>query len=304
MRNNHRSLACRADYSTRQKRKPRACVRARAIALRHPLNGLSETAPATSPYRARPSGRLGPFGPFSSRRPRKTLVSHYNPSPHRPSPAYFPSPPQIGEVCPRRPRYRVTASILNRRKYCTKMPTLNWIGKDAVVIHHHHVPFHLLKDVPELNCGFRYCELGEPPETRRPESNLLRRMPLKPRTPPTRKHRRPPNPTRDQGVMTQTERKSGTDTSEANAVSGDVSVPDFRGLGTDTSEANAVSGDVSVTCLSQNFSVQSVDGLEITICDLKLVSPYKYGCCKDAVTNRDHLRGKLLRSQPPRNGLL
>lgn len=33
------------------------------------------------------------------------------------------------------------------------MPTLNWIGKDAVVNHHHRVPFHLLKDVPELGCG-------------------------------------------------------------------------------------------------------------------------------------------------------
>ena len=33
------------------------------------------------------------------------------------------------------------------------MPTLNWIGKDAVVHHHHHVPFHLLKDVPDLGCG-------------------------------------------------------------------------------------------------------------------------------------------------------
>ncbi|MFA6093675.1 MAG: site-specific DNA-methyltransferase [Elusimicrobiota bacterium] len=33
------------------------------------------------------------------------------------------------------------------------MPTLNWIGKDAVVNHHHHVPFHLLKDVPGLACG-------------------------------------------------------------------------------------------------------------------------------------------------------
>jgi len=33
------------------------------------------------------------------------------------------------------------------------MPTLNWIGKDAVVNHHQHVPFHLLKDVPELACG-------------------------------------------------------------------------------------------------------------------------------------------------------
>lgn len=33
------------------------------------------------------------------------------------------------------------------------MPTLNWIGKDAVVKHHHEVPFHLLKDVPDLACG-------------------------------------------------------------------------------------------------------------------------------------------------------
>lgn len=33
------------------------------------------------------------------------------------------------------------------------MPTLNWIGKDAVVNHHLHVPFHLLKDVPDLGCG-------------------------------------------------------------------------------------------------------------------------------------------------------
>ena len=33
------------------------------------------------------------------------------------------------------------------------MPTLHWIGKDAVVNHHRQVPFHLLKDVPELACG-------------------------------------------------------------------------------------------------------------------------------------------------------
>ena len=33
------------------------------------------------------------------------------------------------------------------------MPTLNWIGKDSVVNHHHAVPFHLLKDVPDLACG-------------------------------------------------------------------------------------------------------------------------------------------------------
>ena len=33
------------------------------------------------------------------------------------------------------------------------MPTLNWIGKEAVVNHHQQVPFRLLKDVPELACG-------------------------------------------------------------------------------------------------------------------------------------------------------
>lgn len=33
------------------------------------------------------------------------------------------------------------------------MPTLNWVGKDAVVTHDQKVPFHLLRDVPELACG-------------------------------------------------------------------------------------------------------------------------------------------------------
>ncbi|MBI2918637.1 MAG: site-specific DNA-methyltransferase [Chloroflexi bacterium] len=33
------------------------------------------------------------------------------------------------------------------------MPTLNWIGKEAVVTHHQQVPYHLLKDVPDLACG-------------------------------------------------------------------------------------------------------------------------------------------------------
>ena len=33
------------------------------------------------------------------------------------------------------------------------MPTLNWIGKEAVVNHHLQVPFRLLKDVPALSCG-------------------------------------------------------------------------------------------------------------------------------------------------------
>jgi len=33
------------------------------------------------------------------------------------------------------------------------MPTLNWIGKEAVVKHHKDVPFRLLEQVPELSCG-------------------------------------------------------------------------------------------------------------------------------------------------------
>ncbi len=32
------------------------------------------------------------------------------------------------------------------------MPTLNWIGKEAVVRHHSEVPFRLLEEVPELSC--------------------------------------------------------------------------------------------------------------------------------------------------------
>jgi adenine-specific DNA-methyltransferase len=33
------------------------------------------------------------------------------------------------------------------------LPTLNWIGKEAVVRHHQDVPFRLLEAVPELSCG-------------------------------------------------------------------------------------------------------------------------------------------------------
>jgi len=33
------------------------------------------------------------------------------------------------------------------------MPTLEWIGKKAVVNHHRDVPFHLLEEVPELSYG-------------------------------------------------------------------------------------------------------------------------------------------------------
>ena len=33
------------------------------------------------------------------------------------------------------------------------MPTLDWIGKEAVRQHHHEVPFHLLREVPDLGAG-------------------------------------------------------------------------------------------------------------------------------------------------------
>lgn len=36
------------------------------------------------------------------------------------------------------------------------MPTLNWIGKEAVIKHHKDVPFRLLEPVPELSCGDAY----------------------------------------------------------------------------------------------------------------------------------------------------
>ena len=33
------------------------------------------------------------------------------------------------------------------------MPSLNWIGKQAVTQHHKHVPFRILQPVAELSCG-------------------------------------------------------------------------------------------------------------------------------------------------------
>ena len=33
------------------------------------------------------------------------------------------------------------------------MPTLNWIGKEAVLNHHQEVPFHLLRSDPDLSVG-------------------------------------------------------------------------------------------------------------------------------------------------------
>ncbi len=41
--------------------------------------------------------------------------------------------------------------LTHRHTY--SMPTLNWIGKEAVINHHNEVPFHLLEDVPELSVG-------------------------------------------------------------------------------------------------------------------------------------------------------
>ena len=40
------------------------------------------------------------------------------------------------------------------------MPTLNWIGKEAVVRHHKDVPFRLLEPVPNLSCGPQSTEGG------------------------------------------------------------------------------------------------------------------------------------------------
>ncbi len=42
-----------------------------------------------------------------------------------------------------------------------RMPTLNWIGKDAVVRHHQEVPFRLLEPVPELSCRAERAESFE-----------------------------------------------------------------------------------------------------------------------------------------------
>ena len=35
------------------------------------------------------------------------------------------------------------------------MPTLNWIGKDAVINHHKEAPFRLLKPIDKLSVGSR-----------------------------------------------------------------------------------------------------------------------------------------------------
>src|SRR5438105_1651064 len=40
-----------------------------------------------------------------------------------------------------------------RMRYTGAVPTLHWLGRDAVVTHHDRVPFHLLQDVPALSVG-------------------------------------------------------------------------------------------------------------------------------------------------------
>ena len=82
------------------------------------------------------------------------------------------------------------------------MPTLNWIGKEAVVNHHLKVPFHLLKDVPELACGEPgngnlivqddNCA-GATAAVRRTTGHLLRRLPARARALAGGAPHRPPN---------------------------------------------------------------------------------------------------------------
>jgi hypothetical protein len=45
----------------------------------------------------------------------------------------------------------------NGRIKCGIMPRLEWIGRKAVEKHHRQVPFHLLKEVPELSVGDPGC---------------------------------------------------------------------------------------------------------------------------------------------------
>jgi hypothetical protein len=45
------------------------------------------------------------------------------------------------------------------------MPTLNWIGKDAVINHHKEVPFRLLKCRADLSVGDPLCPLDISPKS-------------------------------------------------------------------------------------------------------------------------------------------
>lgn len=44
-------------------------------------------------------------------------------------------------------------SITKMGKREGRMPRLDWIGRKAVENHHRQVPFHLLREVPELSVG-------------------------------------------------------------------------------------------------------------------------------------------------------
>jgi adenine-specific DNA-methyltransferase len=50
-------------------------------------------------------------------------------------------------------REQAISTGLNAHASVSAMRSLPWIGKEAVVNHHHTVPFHLLRDVPELSVG-------------------------------------------------------------------------------------------------------------------------------------------------------
>lgn len=53
----------------------------------------------------------------------------------------------------RRTRQRGRRNQPQALRVTRRLPTLNWIGKEAVVEHHKEVPFRLLEPVPELSCG-------------------------------------------------------------------------------------------------------------------------------------------------------
>ena len=75
------------------------------------------------------------------------------------------------------------------------MPTLNWIGKEKVMTHHHDVPFHVLDHKYGFDSsnpgdssftgngnmiirGDTYCTRNITPEIRGPHQMLIHRFPL------------------------------------------------------------------------------------------------------------------------------
>jgi hypothetical protein len=53
------------------------------------------------------------------------------------------------------------------------MPTLNWIGKEAVVKHHKDVPFRLLEPVAELSCALVGASPAREQSPNREQGSLL-----------------------------------------------------------------------------------------------------------------------------------